>query len=385
MYNETDTNNDTNANNVNNVNNVNNGTDTNNGTDANNGVEANNRANANNGVDAKKAANTKRNVFDSLQDEIMRSDLTEAEKNRRLSELLKISGREVNLMLVGATGCGKSSTINAMFDMSVAAVGVDVGPETQSVEKYELGNLTIWDSPGLGDGEAADKRHTKEIVRKLMETDKDGNQLIDLVLVVLDASSKDLAVSYDLINETLIPCLGKGERHRILIGLNQSDMAMKGRHWDQEKNAPDPVLKGYLTKKANSVKQRVLDATGVTVEPVCYSAGYTEDDGERQSPYNLSKLLYYILMAVPAEKRLALADKLNKDEDNWAANDEDMDYGGAVRESFFDSLLEGVGEGAEKGAVAGGVVIGLPGMVVGGLVGGILGGLHALVIKPFMD
>jgi predicted GTPase len=326
----------------------------------------------------------RRNIFDSLQEEIMKSDLSEAEKNRRLSALLKASGRKVNLMLVGTTGSGKSSTINAMFDMNVAKVGVGVDPETKDIEKYELGNLTIWDTPGLGDGVDADRKHVEQIVRKLSETGEDGNLLIDLVLVVLDASSKDLAVPYDVINNTLIPALGKNNIHRILIALNQSDMAMKGRHWDDKQNAPDSVLKGFLTKKVNSVKQRILEATGVTVEPIYYCAGYTDDDGVQQNPYNLSKLLYYILMAVPSEKRLLLADKLNEDETNWAADDGEMDYRDAIKKSFWNSVLESVGKGAEKGAVTGGCILGIPGMVSGGLVGSIIGGLHGLIVKPIM-
>jgi len=188
-----------------------------------------------------------------------------------------------------------------------------------------------------------------------------------------------------VINDTLIPCLGKDDTQRILIALNQSDMAMKGRHWDHEKNLPDPTLKGFLTKKANSVKQRILDATGVSVNPVCYCAGYTEDNGEQLSPYNLSKLLYYILTAVPAEKRLVIADNLNEEEQNWLFNDDDMDYADEVKKSFFESLLEGIGEGAEKGAITGGCIIGVPGIIIGGLIGGILGGLYTLIVKPLTD
>jgi predicted GTPase len=323
--------------------------------------------------------NNERNIFDSLQEEIMQSELPDDEKNRRLSALLKASGRRVNLLLVGASGAGKSSTINAMFDMSVAKVGVGVDPETKEIAKFDLGNLTIWDTPGLGDGVKADKAHIKQIVRKLSESGEDGNLLIDLVLVVLDAGSKDLAVSYDVINNTLIPCLGP-ETHRILIGLNQCDLAMKGRHWDHERNEPDSVLKGFLAEKAHSVKRRIQEATGVTADPVWYCAGYTEEDGERRNPYNLSKLLYCVLMAVPSEKRLVLADKLNTDERNWVSND--GDYFGAVQESFWDSLLKYVLEGIEQGAIIGGCVIGVPGMFVGGLVGAVVGGLKSLVVKP---
>jgi hypothetical protein len=325
---------------------------------------------------------TDKNIFDTLHDEIMQSDLPEADKNRRLSLLLKASNRRINLLLVGATGAGKSSTINALFDMSVAKVGIGVDPETKEIAKFDLGNLTIWDTPGLGDGLDKDKKHIKQIVKKLSETDIDGNLLIDLVLVVLDAGSKDLATSYDLINNTLIPCLGKNNSHRILIGLNQSDMAMKGRHWDHDENTPDPILLDFLNQKADSIRRRVREATGVTVEPVCYSAGYT-DGREKQNPYNLSKLLYYTLMAVPNEKRILLADKLNGNETNWVSNDGGGDYNGAVQESFWNSLLGNICEGAEMGADLGKKVLGYPGKVVGGLVGGIIGGLRSLVAKPF--
>jgi predicted GTPase len=268
-----------------------------------------------------------------------------------------------------------------MFDMSVAKVGIGVDPETKEIAKFDLGNLTIWDTPGLGDGAKEDKKHIKQIVNKLSETGEDGNLLIDLVLVVLDAGSKDLAVSYDVINNTLIPCLGKNNAHRILIALNQSDMAMKGRHWNQQQNKPEPTLVDFLSQKAESVKRRVHGATGVSVEPVYYCAGYT-DGKEKQNPYNLSKLLYYILMAVPSEKRLVLANNLNGNEDNWKSNDDDRDYAGAIKKSFWDSLLDDVLAGLEKGAVIGGCAIGIPGAIVGGLVGAIVGGLHALIVKP---
>lgn len=323
----------------------------------------------------------KRNIFDSLKEEILTSDLPEKEKSKRISRLAKAESQKVNLMLVGVTGAGKSSTINALFDLSVAKVGVGADPETKDIMKFELGNLTIWDTPGLGDGIEQDKAHIRQIARKLSEKEENGNLLMDLVLVVLDASSKDLAVSYDVINNTLIPILGKENAHRILIGLNQCDLAMKGRNWDTVQNAPNPILKEFLVQKSNSIKRRIYEGTGVTVEPVCYCAGYT-DGKEKQEPYNLSKLLYHILMAVPSEKRLLLSDKLNAAESNWVFDDGEKDYGKAVQNSFWDSLLKDVLEGLEKGAVIGGCAIGIPGILVGGLSGAIIGGLHSLVVKP---
>lgn len=124
----------------------------------------------------------KTNIYELLEKEIMSSDVSEEEKNRQLSKLLKARGQKINLMLVGATGSGKSSTINSLFNTSVAKVGVGVDPETKDIECYQMENLTIWDSPGLGDSIEKDEQYAQEIAKKLAETDEEGNSLIDLVV-----------------------------------------------------------------------------------------------------------------------------------------------------------------------------------------------------------
>lgn len=65
----------------------------------------------------------KTNIYETLEKEIMQSDLPEAEKNKQLSRLLKARRQKINILLTGATGSGKSSTINSLFDTSVAKVG----------------------------------------------------------------------------------------------------------------------------------------------------------------------------------------------------------------------------------------------------------------------
>ena len=207
-------------------------------------------------------------------------DIPDSEKAKRLSRLIKVRNLKVNIMLAGATGAGKSSTINALFNMDVAKVGVGVDPETSVIEKFELDNLTIWDTPGLGDGVASDERIRRSILEKLNELDEDGNPLIDLVVVILDSSSKDLGTSYDLINNLLIPALGDDAKDRILLALNQADVAMKGKHWNEEDNAPDEILKEFLRKKADSVRYRVKEASGLNIRPIYYCAGYKEEGFE---------------------------------------------------------------------------------------------------------
>lgn len=322
----------------------------------------------------------KRSIYDLLEEEIMRADISDADKTRRLSRLLKVRGKKVNIMLTGATGSGKSSTINALFNMEVAKVGVGVDPETDCISRYELDNLIIWDTPGLGDGVENDERITREIIRKLNEADEEMNPVIDMVVVILDASSKDLGTSYDLINNVLVPCLGEKEaKERILIALNQSDIAMKGTHWDAEKNEPDEVLKDFLKKKADSVQKRIKEGTGLDIEPVCYCAGYKEDGGEQRKPYNLTKLLYYIVKAIPKDKRLAFADNINSDEGNWTHDDRENDYRGETRSKFFDTVWDCMSDGAWSGSEIGGKILGIPGQIVGGVIGCAVGTVAGVV------
>lgn len=316
----------------------------------------------------------KKSIYDLLEEEIMSAEISDAEKTKKLSRLLKIRGKKVNIMLTGATGSGKSSTINALFNMEVAKVGVGVDPETDCIAKYELDNLTIWDTPGLGDGVENDERITRDIIRKLNELDEELNPLIDMVVVILDSSSKDLGTSYDLINKVLIPCLGEdAAKERILIALNQADIAMKGNHWDSEKNEPDEVLRDFLKKKAESVQKRIKEGTGLDIKPICYCAGYKEDGGEQRKPYNLTKLLYYIVKAIPKEKRLALADNINEDKDNWLYDDREEDYRGGTQRGFCDTVWDCLSDGVSTGSEIGGEILGIPGKIVGGVIGGAVG------------
>lgn len=133
----------------------------------------------------------KESIYEAIQNDIMNASISEEDKNKMLKNVMRLKEQKVNIMITGATGCGKSSTINAMFDTEVAKIGVGVDPETMEIEKYELDNLVLWDTPGLGDGKEADNIHAKNIIKKLTEVDDNGTALIDLVLVILDGGTRD--------------------------------------------------------------------------------------------------------------------------------------------------------------------------------------------------
>lgn len=204
--------------------------------------------------------------------------------------------RPLDIMVTGVTGAGKSTTLNSIFKKNIAKVGDGVDPETMELDAYSLNDVfRLWDTPGLGDNIEIDERHKKKLIDLLYKTySLDGNTYgwIDLALVVIEGMNRDMGTTYVLLNEVIIPNI---QTDRILVVINQADVAMKGRNWNSEKNEPEEELKKFLEEKASSIQRRVKEATGITIKkPIYYSAEYG---------YNVKKLLDFMIDNIPLERR----------------------------------------------------------------------------------
>jgi len=285
-----------------------------------------------------------------LSDLLNSKDLSPDERADLRRAIEKLKDMEINILVTGATGCGKSSTINALFNVNAAQVGQGVDPETMDIVKYESDGLVIWDSPGLGDGKEADERHSCNIIGKLLEKDKNGDALIDVVLVILDGSSRDLRTSYELINEIIIKTLqksGENSTDRLLVAINQCDMAMKGRNWNEETNRSEAALVNFLEEKVASTRRRIQEATGVTVNPIYYSAGYKDGDND-QNPYNISRLLRYIIENIPEGKRPLVADNIKVKTLRDDTHQDKLKEQEKIENDIATALSKLVGSAAEK-------------------------------------
>lgn len=77
---------------------------------------------------------------------------------------------KINILLMGASGVGKSSLVNSFFGIDIAKTGDGV-PQTQHLEKfvYEDKGLILWDTKGI---EAADYQNTLADLRKALDNAK---------------------------------------------------------------------------------------------------------------------------------------------------------------------------------------------------------------------
>lgn len=315
----------------------------------------------------------KNDIFKDMENDVYSSNFDEETKSKLYNNIRKLKAEKINLLITGATGSGKSSTINALFNIDIAKVGMGVNPETMDIRKFELDNLILWDSPGLGDGKEKDIQHSKGIIDKLNEVDEHQNSLIDMVLVILDGSSRDLGTSYELINKVIIPNIGENPEKRVIVAINQADVAMKGKYWNEVENKPEKQLEDFLNEKIKSVKERIKEGTGLDIEPIYYSAGYKDND-TKQKPYNLSKLLYLIVKNTPTNKRLAYANNISNDKNMWESNDEVLDYNKEIKVSILESIKDGIVQGAELGGQIG-AIFGKTGEAIGKLAGATIGAL----------
>ncbi|WRF32021.1 50S ribosome-binding GTPase [Helicobacter pylori] len=96
----------------------------------------------------------------------------------------------MNILLMGYTGSGKSSLINALFGKEIAKAGVGK-PITQHLEKYidEQKGLILWDTKGI---EGKDYHDTMQSIKKEMEDSfktLDEKEAIDVAYLCVKETS----------------------------------------------------------------------------------------------------------------------------------------------------------------------------------------------------
>ncbi|MBQ2617004.1 MAG: 50S ribosome-binding GTPase [Synergistaceae bacterium] len=318
-------------------------------------------------------------IFREFGESIQKSDINETEKKKIFDILLNMRNQKINLMITGGTGVGKSSTINALFGREISRVGIHAEPETMEIKSYELNDkITLWDSPGLGDGKK-DPEHARKIVELLHRKDASGAYMIDLVLVLADAASRDLGTTYSLISDVIVPNLGdeNDKKTRVIAALNKCDSVMP-RHWNYNNSTPDDVLTRELESRADILRRRIKDTTGVDVETMYYSAGDKEEGQEQYPPYNLAKLLSLIISHTPVKKRVAVLEEVSRDKETWKRND--GKYGRKMQEDLAETVSSYINEFSDIGGSIGDVI--LPGGV-GRTVGRVVGGLVGAVADVF--
>ncbi|EPL6453490.1 GTPase family protein [Providencia rettgeri] len=222
--------------------------------------------------------------------------------------------------LMGKTGAGKSSLINALFQSPLSLVS-DVSGCTRQVQRFTMAmgcqTMTFIDLPGVGESIERDKEY-HQLYRNLLPE-------LDLIIWVLKADDRAWSSDEQCYRFLTEQC-GYKPSHFLFV-LNQADKIEPCREWNIEYCHPSP-------QQAINLRQKQI-AVANTFRPVnpVITVSATEH-------YQLPLLTEYLIKALPAQASSGVARQLNntyrtQSVENSARND----FGQCVSD-IVDTLID---------------------------------------------
>ena len=192
--------------------------------------------------------------------------------------------------LVGVSGVGKSSTINAMFKTNLAISHTSACTKEfeasqlklkmkQGEVKDEFVRMVVIDAPGLGEDIKLDPEYIEQYRQNLPDS--------DVILWVLNARSRAMALEQMYLEHF------KVFKDRIVFGLNQVDLVYP-MDWDRKINLPSVQMEKNIDSIVKDRASKLKSIMGSSPQIVPYSA---------EKGYNLEKLFATLITTCPESRK----------------------------------------------------------------------------------
>lgn len=184
----------------------------------------------------------------SLEDMLMAAPSKErSEFNRLVQQELS---KAPKITVIGKTGVGKSSTINALFGSSLAISHTKSCTQLEEMVQVNKGSksLIVFDMPGLLEDIEADEVHKQTYSRVIPQC--------DVAVWVLDAADRAIAADQSAIRDVVGPA-NPALLDRLVIGLNKVDEIQPGT-WIESANVPSPTQKKSIERRIEDIIEKLL-------------------------------------------------------------------------------------------------------------------------------
>ena len=204
------------------------------------------------------------------------------------------------IVLIGESGVGKSSTINALFNAGQEVSHTEASTQQEFAVQVTLetiygtqGVLKVYDMPGLGESLAKRAERSATYQRVLKE--------VDVAIWILDAQYRAIASIQRYLMEDLSD-INSGLTQRMVFALNKADLVYPGpNYWSSFANLPGEEQARNIKGRVSDVEKKIREALpGWEGTVIAYSA---------LKRYNLPQLFAIMLEAVPKKRRWVVASR----------------------------------------------------------------------------
>lgn len=168
---------------------------------------------------------------------------------KTVSDLTKLElEKPPKIAIIGQSGVGKSTTINALFGAQLKVDGAVAC--TQDAEPVIVqgpnGKILVYDMPGLGEDIDKDEIHKQTYAKVLPECD------VIIWIMVANGAGRAMAFDQMMLKEVISPFIDK-----LVIGLNQVDL-MEPNNWIKEFNIPSEEQSKLLERRIEDVREKLV-------------------------------------------------------------------------------------------------------------------------------
>lgn len=200
--------------------------------------------------------------------------------------------------IMGKSGAGKSSLVNALFGETVSKVS-DIGTGTKEVNYFDYEGITLIDFPGLAD---LNKENEAQFLKMYKEELSD----VDLTLWIIPANDRANAPDIAIYEQLLKP---ERERMPTMVILSKQDNVKTPRKkfWDDDDFKPTNKLDQVILEKENLLS-REFD---LSIRYISSVATEYDDDTKAYRSFNLDGLVNKIVSVLPNEKKYAITREID--------------------------------------------------------------------------